>query len=36
MGEFKNNNKSNFLGYTAFTLMSVAALTLIYLQFSGK
>jgi Mn2+/Fe2+ NRAMP family transporter len=36
MGEFTNNNKSNFLGYTAFTLMSVAALTLIYLQFSGK
>lgn len=36
MGEFTNNKKSNFLGYTAFTLMSVAALTLIYLQFSGK
>lgn len=36
MGEFTNNNKSNFLGYTAFTLMSVAAMTLIYLQFSGK
>lgn len=36
MGEFTNNNKSNFLGYTAFTLMSVAVLTLIYLQFSGK
>ena len=36
MGEFTNNKKSNFLGYTAFTLMSVAALTLIYLQFSDK
>lgn len=36
MGEFTNNKKSNFLSYTAFTLMSVAVLTLIYLQFSGK
>ncbi|HEY1061693.1 MAG TPA: divalent metal cation transporter [Daejeonella sp.] len=36
MGEFTNNRKSNILGYTAFALMSIAALTLIYLQFFGQ
>ncbi len=36
MGEFTNNRKSNILGYTAFALMSVAALTLIYLELFDK
>jgi NRAMP (natural resistance-associated macrophage protein)-like metal ion transporter len=36
MGEFTNNRKSNILGYTAFVLMSVAALTLIYLELFDK
>jgi NRAMP (natural resistance-associated macrophage protein)-like metal ion transporter len=36
MGEFTNDKKSNILGYTAFGLMSVAALTLIYLEIFDK
>ncbi len=32
MGNFTNNKFSNFMGFTALTLMSIAALTLIYLQ----
>ena len=36
MGEFTNSKKSNILGYTAFALMSVAALTLIYLELFDK
>jgi NRAMP (natural resistance-associated macrophage protein)-like metal ion transporter len=36
MGEFTNSKKSNILGYTAFVLMSVAALTLIYLELFDK
>jgi len=36
MGEFTNSKKSNFLGYTAFALMSIAALTLIYLELFSK
>lgn len=32
MGEFTNNRRSNFLGFTALILMSLAALALIYLQ----
>lgn len=34
MGDFTNNRRSNFLGFTALILMSVAALVLIYLQIS--
>ena len=34
--EFTNNKKSNILGYTAFALMSIAALTLIYLELFDK
>jgi NRAMP (natural resistance-associated macrophage protein)-like metal ion transporter len=33
MGDFTNNRRSNFLGFTALILMAVAALVLIYLQF---
>ena len=33
MGEFTNNKRSNILGFTAFILMSIAAGTLVYLQF---
>lgn len=36
MGEFTNSKKSNFLGYTAFALMSIAALTLFYLELFSK
>ncbi|MDP3469423.1 MAG: divalent metal cation transporter [Daejeonella sp.] len=36
MGEFTNNKRSNFLGYTAFILMSIAALTLLYLYIADK
>ena len=32
MGNFTNNKFSNFMGFTALILMSIAALTLIYLQ----
>lgn len=32
MGEFTNNKRSNILGFTAFVLMSIAAVTLVYLQ----
>jgi Mn2+/Fe2+ NRAMP family transporter len=32
MGEFTNNKFSNFMGFTALILMSIAALALIYLQ----
>jgi len=35
MGDFTNNRKSNFLGFTALILMTIAALVLIYLQISG-
>jgi len=36
MGVFTNSKKSNFLGYTAFALMSIVALTLIYLELFSK
>lgn len=32
MGEFTNNKRSNILGFTAFILMSIAAVTLVYLH----
>jgi NRAMP (natural resistance-associated macrophage protein)-like metal ion transporter len=32
MGDFTNNRFSNFMGFAALVLMSIAALTLIYLQ----
>lgn len=35
MGKFTNSNISNILGIAALLLMSVAAVTLIYLQFKG-
>jgi len=35
MGDFTNNKRSNFLGFTALVLMTIAALVLIYLQFSS-
>jgi NRAMP (natural resistance-associated macrophage protein)-like metal ion transporter len=35
MGDFTNNKRSNFLGFTALVLMTIAALVLIYLQISG-
>jgi len=35
MGDFTNNRRSNFLGFTALVLMTIAALVLIYLQISG-
>ncbi len=36
MGEFTNNKKSNILGFSAFFIMSIAAVVLIYLEFSGN
>ena len=35
MGKFTNNRRSNILGFAALILMSIAALILLYLQFSG-
>jgi NRAMP (natural resistance-associated macrophage protein)-like metal ion transporter len=35
MGKFTNNRRSNILGFSALILMSIAALILLYLQFSG-
>jgi Mn2+/Fe2+ NRAMP family transporter len=32
MGEYTNGRTANILGITAFTIMTVAALTLVYLQ----
>jgi len=36
MGEFTNSKKSNFLGFTAFFIMTIAAVFLIYLELFGK
>jgi len=36
MGEFTNSKRSNILGYTAFILMSLAALTLLYLHIADN
>ena len=33
MGEFTNSSRTNLLGWSAFGLMTVAALLLLYLQF---
>lgn len=35
MGEFTNNRMSNFLGFAALILMSLAAIVLLYLQVKG-
>jgi NRAMP (natural resistance-associated macrophage protein)-like metal ion transporter len=35
MGEFTNSKRSNILGFTALILMTAAAITLMYMQFSG-
>jgi Mn2+/Fe2+ NRAMP family transporter len=35
MGEFTNGKISNFLGFSALTLMTVAAAILVYMQVSG-
>jgi len=36
MGEFTNGKKANILGFSALTLMTVAAGTLVYMQFTEK
>ncbi len=36
MGKFKNGKKSNILGFLTLILMTVAAVVMLYLQFSGK
>jgi len=35
MGEFVNDKKANIIGFTALIIMSVAAIALLYLQFTG-
>jgi hypothetical protein len=36
MGKFTNGKTSNILGFMALILMSVAAIVLVFMQFTGK
>jgi Mn2+/Fe2+ NRAMP family transporter len=36
MGKFTNSKTTNILGFSALIIMTLAAVALVYMQFSGK